>query len=208
MTTSQGTGKPAERPAAEPAATEAEAASGTELSPTAAADGEAQEMAPLTGSIAPAPDDPQQLEAEIERTRDQLGQTVQELIARADVKSRARIKVAELTGKAKSTTVQARHNAAARAGSVRGQVAGKATVAQQRAMSAGVARKDQLRDRATAVGAPVWEATPDQVRRTVTKGASGAREHWMPLAMAAGVLVVGYLVLRRWRRGPPSATRQ
>jgi hypothetical protein len=75
-------------------------------------------------------------------------------------------------------------------------------------MSAGGAGKDQLRNRATAVGAPVWEATPDQVRRTVTKGANGAREHWMPLAMAAGVLVVGYLVLRQWGRGSPSAARQ
>ena len=208
MNTSQGTGKPAERPAAERPAAEAEAASGTELSPRAAADGQAQEMAPLTGSIAPAPDDPQQLEAEIERTREQLGQTVQELMARADVKTRARTKAAELTGRAKSTTVQARHNAAVRAGSVRGQVAGKAAAAQQRAMSAGGAGKDQLRNRATAMGAPVWEATPDQVRRTATKGASGAREHWMPLVMAAGALIAGYLVLRQWRRGSPSATRQ
>lgn len=194
MTTSQGTGKPAEQPA-----TEAEAASGTELSHRAA-DGNAEEMAPLTGSIAPAPDDARQLEAEIERTREQLGQTVQELVARADVKSMARTKAAELTGRVKSTTVQARHNAAARAGSVRGQVTGRTAAAQHRAMSAGAAGRDQLRSRATAVSAPVWEATPEQARRAVTKGASGAREHWMPLAMAAGVLVAGYLAFRQWRR--------
>jgi Protein of unknown function (DUF3618) len=154
MTTSQGSGEPAEPPA-----TEAEAPSGTGLSPTAAADGDAPEMAALTGSITPAPDDPQQLEAKIERAREQLGQTVQALIARADANSRARTKAAELTRRAKSTTVQARHNAAVRAGSVRGQVTGKAAVAQQRAMS-------------------------------------------------AGVLVVGYLVLRQWRRGSPNAARQ
>jgi Protein of unknown function (DUF3618) len=200
MTTSQGTGKPAERPAAE-----AEAVPGTELSPRAAADADAQEAAPLAGSIAAAPDDPQQLEAEIERTREQLGMTVQELVARADVKSRARAKAAELTGKLRDTTVQARQNAAARAGNARSQVVGKTAAARQKAISAGAARTDQLRSRAAAVGAPVWEATPEQVRRAVTKGASGARERWMPLAVGAGVLIVGYLALRQWRRRSPSA---
>jgi hypothetical protein len=192
MTTSQGTGKPAEQPA------EAEAAPGTELSPRAAADGDAQETAPLTGRIAAAPDNQKQLEAEIERTREQLGETVQELVARVDVKSRARAKAAELTGAMKSTTLQARQNAAARAGSVRGQVADKTASARQKAMSASGTGKDQFRSRVAAVGGPVWEATPDQVRQAVTKGANGARERWMPIAVAAGVLIVGYLAIRRW----------
>ena len=195
MTTSQGTGKPAERPAAE-----AEAAPGTELSSRAAADGDAQETAPLTGSIAPPPDDPEQLEAEIARTREQLGETVQELVARADVKSLARTKVAELTERVRNTTVRARQNAAARAANARSQVTDKTAAAQQKAISAGGARKDQLRNRAAAVGAPVWQATPEPVRRAVTKGASGARERWVPLAVAAGVLVDGFVALSQWRR--------
>lgn len=161
MTTSQGTGRPAE-----PSAAEAETAPGPGLSRTTAA-ADAQEEAPLTGGIAAAPDDARQLEAEIERTRERLGETVQELIARADVKSRARAKTAEMTGRVKATTVQARKSAAARAGSVRGQVAGTAAAVRQ---------------------------------MTISAGGAGAREPWMPLAIASGVLFAGYLVLRQYER--------
>jgi hypothetical protein len=190
MTTSQGTSKPAEGPAAG-----AGAAPGSELS-RRDTDADAQETAPLTGRVAPAPDNRQQLEAEIERTREQLGETVQELVARADVKSRARAKATEFAGRVRSTTVQAR-----------GQVADKTAAARQKATSTRGAGKDQLRNRAAAVGAPVWEATPDQVRRAVTKGASGARERWVPLAATAGVLLLGYLALRKWNGRSSSAAQ-
>ena len=186
MTTSEGSGTPGQQSAAE-----AEAPDG-ELSPQAAknavnADG--PEAVPLTGRIAAPADDPQQLEAEIERTREQLGETVQELAGRADVKSRARSRAAE-----------ARRNAAAQVGSVRSQVVSKTAAARQKAISAGAVRKDQLRNQAAAVGAPVWEATPEQVRRAVTKGANSARERWVPLAVAAGVLIAGCLAVRQWSR--------
>ncbi len=147
-----------------------------------------------------APDDAGQLEQEIERTREHLGETVQELAARMDLKSVARAKAAEVTGRVKSTTVQVRENGAARAESVRSQVVGQFATARQKAISAGATGKDQLRGQVAAVGAPVWEATPEPVRRAVTKGASTARERWMPLTVAAGVLIVGYLALRQWRR--------
>jgi ElaB/YqjD/DUF883 family membrane-anchored ribosome-binding protein len=42
------------------------------------------------------PDDPQQLRAEIERTREDLGDTVAALAEKTDVKARARDKVAEV----------------------------------------------------------------------------------------------------------------
>jgi hypothetical protein len=132
MTTSQGAGR-----SADPAAAEAGAVPGSGLSRTTAA----QETAPLTGSVAAAPGDSRQLEAEIERTRERLGETVQELVARVDVKSRARAKAAEMTGRVKATTVQARKNAAARAGSVRGQVAGTTAAVRQKAIPAGGARE-------------------------------------------------------------------
>ena len=82
--------------------------------------------------------------------------------------------------------------------SVRSQVADKTAAARQKATSAGAARKGQLRNRAAAVSAPAWQATPEQVRRAVTNGASGAKEHWIPLTLAAGVLIVGCLALRQW----------
>jgi len=86
---------------------------------------------------------------------------------------------------------------------VRNQVTSKTVAARQKVISAGAARKDQLRTRATAVGAPVWQATPEQVRRTVTKGANSAREGWVPLAVAAGVLFVGSLAAWQWSRRSP-----
>ena len=45
------------------------------------------------------PDDPQALQAEIERTRGQLGDTVEALFAKADVKALARAKAAQTRGR-------------------------------------------------------------------------------------------------------------
>jgi Protein of unknown function (DUF3618) len=193
MTASQGEGTPAKQPAG------AAEASGSELSPQATANAGAQEAAPLTGRIAPA-DDLRQLEAEIERTRQRLGETVQELAARADVKSLARARAAELRERVKDTTSQARKAATASVMSVRSQVGDKTAAARQKAISAGAAGKDQLSNRAAAVSAPTWQATPEPVRRAVANGASGAKERWIPLTLAAGVLIAGCLALRQWRR--------
>jgi hypothetical protein len=115
-------------------------APGSELASQAAPDGKAPEAAPITGTVAAAPTDPRQLEQEIERTREQLGETVQELLARVDVKSRAQAKATEISGRVKRTTLQARKT--------------------------------------------VWES----------------RERWMPLAAAAGVIVVGFAALWEWDR--------
>jgi small-conductance mechanosensitive channel len=147
------------------------------------------------GAHAP-PDDAEQLRQEIERTREQLGETVEQLAAKVDVKSRAQAKAAELTGRVKTTAARARQQTASRAGSVRSQLAGTAATARQRAISAGTAGKDQLQRRA----APVREATPEPVRRAVAKGASAARERRVPLAVAAAVVIVGYLAVRQWRK--------
>lgn len=58
--------------------------------------------------IPPGDDDTVRLRAEIERTRDHLGATMEQLAAKVDVKSRARAKAAELTSQAKSATALAR----------------------------------------------------------------------------------------------------
>ena len=49
-----------------------------------------------TNSTAQMPDDPRELRAEIERTRQDLGDTVAALAEKTDVKARARDKVAEI----------------------------------------------------------------------------------------------------------------
>jgi len=135
VTTSQGESSPEER-----TGTSAEPAPGSELSPRSVSGVDAQETAPLTGSIAAPPDDARQLELEIKRIREQLGETVQELVARVDVKARARAKASDVSGRLKNTVVQARDSAATR----------------------------------------------------------GVRERWMPLAVSAGVFIVGVLVAWQW----------
>ena len=113
------------------------------------------------------------LRQEIERTREQLGETVEQLAAKTDVQGRARAKAAELAGRAKSTTAQARKQVAAQFGNVRGQ---------------------------QARAAPVREAIPEPLRRAVAKGASTAQQRRVPLAMAAVTVIAGYLVFRWWRK--------
>ena len=76
-----------------------------EQSADAAAEASAQGK-PATG------DDGQLLRQEIEQTREHLGQTVEQLVAKVDVKQRAQARVAELTGQAKSMAGQAKSVAA------------------------------------------------------------------------------------------------
>jgi hypothetical protein len=195
MTTSGGARKPAGRRAAE-----ADTTRGAVQSPYTAAADSAPGKGPLAGALSAAPDDPQQLEQEIERTRGQLGETVEQLAAKADVKGRARAKAAEVSERVKSKTSQAQNEAAAGAESVRSQLVAKTAAARQKAMSAGGAGKGQLQGRTAAVVTPVWEAAPEPLRRSVARGASTARQHRVPLAVAAGVVIAGYLAIRWWGR--------
>ena len=57
-------------------------------------------------------DDQQELEKEIEQTREQLGQTVEALAARVDVKARAQQELGQLTARLKGTANQAKQQAA------------------------------------------------------------------------------------------------
>lgn len=142
------------------------------------------------------PVDEAQLRQEIEQTREQLGETVEQLAAKADVKGRARVKTAELAGRMKSQTAQARTQAATRASSVGGQLAGRSAVARQKVVAAGGMAKAQVQAKA----APVREATPEPVRRVVANGASTAQQRRVPLAVAAVTPIAGYLVFRWWRK--------
>ena len=180
----------------------AEAATVPDADPPAdtARTGDAPETAPQADAEVAAPDDVEELKQQIQQHRDQLGETVEQLAAKTDVKSRARAKAAALSGRVKSTTGQARKQAADRAGSMRSQFASQTAATRQKAISVSGTGKNQLQTRAAAVGAPVWEATPEQVQRAVARGASTARQHRRPLAVAAGALILGYLAIRQWRK--------
>jgi Protein of unknown function (DUF3618) len=145
-------------------------------------------------------DDTEELQQEIERTREHLGDTVQQLAAKADVKAVARDKATKLSERMKGKTGRARIQATTRAAGIRSQLAGKTTAARHRAQSVSEGRMAQVREQVAAVGTPVWDATPKQVRDVVAMGAAGARQRRVPLAVAAGALVLGLLLIRR-RRG-------
>jgi hypothetical protein len=127
------------------------------------------------GSGTPA--DPEQLNAKIEQAREQLGETVDQLTPKADVKERAQATAADLADRAKAKTSQARQQALVQAGSARSQLAATTATVREQASSAS-------------------EVVPESVRRVVVKGGQAARQHRKPLAIAAGGLVLGALVVR------------
>jgi type IV secretory pathway VirB10-like protein len=174
MTTSGPAGKSAGRHAAGP-----EPFPVTGLPEPAPGHGAPRTALPADAKTRP-PDDVAQLQQEIERAREQLGETVEQLVAKADVRARAHDKVSELAGRVKGKASRARAQAGDGAGSVRDQVASKAAAVSQKAKSAGTAVTQQLPGRVAAA-------------------AGHARQRRVPLAVAAGVLIAGYLVVRRWR---------
>ena len=143
------------------------------------------------------PDDPEQLRLEIERTREQLGETVEALVAKTDVKARAKRqeRAEQLSQRLKGTTAQARS-----------QLAGKTADARNAAVATGGPARDQLQARATAVGGAVRDKTPEPVQRAARQVAQRtsavARQPAALAALAAAgvVVVVGVVVIGRRRR--------
>jgi prophage DNA circulation protein len=138
------------------------------------------------GGGSAAPDDPEQLRQEIERTREQLGETVEALVAKTDVKARAKERAGQLsqvlkdkTAQAKEQTTaavaQAKEQTTARVGQARGQLAGKTSDAK-------------------TVTQPVQRAA-QHVRQRAATPAGG-----LVAAAVAGAAVLGFIVIRRRRR--------
>jgi hypothetical protein len=147
-----------------------------------------------------APDDLQQLTHEIERTREQLGETVEALAAKADVKARAKDQASQLSGRVKNTVSHARQQAAAQTGQARSQLAGKTTGPRQKLRWFSEPARDQVRNQAAAAGATISKVTPDAVQRAAKTAAATARERRVPLAVACATAVLASLVIARWRR--------
>ncbi|MBL1106289.1 DUF3618 domain-containing protein [Streptomyces sp. 5-8] len=176
------------------------------------------------GSGAKGPDE---LRRQIEHTRSQLGDTVAQLVGRADVKGRARARAADLKDKAGAMTVQLRSGAAhaghgmqdraARAGhQVQDRAAKAGHLMQDRAVRAGHNAQERmakaghlmqeraghgghvLQDRAAHAGHTVQHDL--RVPRPVRTAMDAAMRHPKPvlIAGAAGAAVVGAAVI--WRR--------
>jgi hypothetical protein len=113
---------------------------------------------------------PDELRREIERTRSELGDTVEELAGKADVKGRARARAADLRDKAGAVTVQLRSSAAQAGHTVQG--------------------------KASQAGHAVEHTLPGPVRSAVQAGARHPRPV-LVVGAAAGVVVAAEVWRRR-----------
>jgi len=146
------------------------------------------------------PGDPQALAEEIERTREELGATVEALAAKADVMARAREKTAEMSGRLTGAASQAKAQLSAGAWRLRGRAAGTLAAAGQKVVSVGGPVGQRVTSWAGRAGGTVWQAVPEPVQRAAGRAASRARQRRVPLAVTAGAVVAaGWLVLA-WRR--------
>ncbi|MGX1128292.1 FtsZ-interacting cell division protein ZipA [Streptomyces glaucescens] len=137
---------------------------------------------------------PEELREQVARTRSELGDTVEAIAAKSDVKSRAQEKATEV-----------REQAAAKAGELKAKAADMAHQVQDKlpepvkdkaAQAAGQAR-------ATAARAGhVWEEkAPEPVRQKAAEGTRLARDHRTLLLAVAGAAMAVWLVWHRTGSG-------
>lgn len=167
------------------------------------------------------PDNPEALVEEINRTREELGNTVDALAAKVDVKARAQQKATEVSGELKSRVRDVTQELSGKAGQLKGEVTGRAAGARQAAaengktvLGAGQPVTQGITSRAaqagasaqsavTKAGATAWAATPEPVQQRAKRVAATVNQHRVPVAaaVAAGALLLGgWLVVRGRRR--------
>lgn len=98
-------------------------------------------------------------------------------------------KTAELSELVKGKAEQVRSQAAARVEDARSQVADKTSDIRGQIAAKTEDLRGQLADNA-----------PGKVREAAARGAAGAREHSLPVAIAVGAIVVAVLIVGRLRR--------
>ena len=142
----------------------------------------------VVGTASGPPDDPQGLQQEIERTRERLGETVEALVAKVDVKARAQDEASRLIGRLKARVIEARQQATARAYQARHQVADKT---------------EGPREQVAGAAAGISKITPEPVKQAAGNAAATARQRRTPLLAVIGAVgagLVGWLLFQRWRR--------
>ncbi len=173
-----------------------------------------------SGPAAP-PGNPEALVEEINRTREELGNTVEALAAKVDVKARAQQKATEVSEQLKTMVRDVTQGLSGKAGQLKGEVGDRAAGARQAVaengktvLGAGQPVTKSLAGRATQAGASaqsvatqagasVWAATPEPVQQRARRAAATVNEHRVPFAAvtAAGtVLLGGWLVVQGLRR--------
>lgn len=176
------------------------------------------------GETGSPPDNPEALVEEINRTREELGNTVDALAAKADVKARAQQRATEVSGQLKSRVRDVTQGLSGKADQLKGEVSGRAAGARQAvtengktALGAGEPVTKSIASRAsqagttaqaaatkagttaqgvaTKAGATVWAATPEPVQQRARRAAATVNQHRVPFAAAA---TAGALLLTGW----------
>jgi hypothetical protein len=132
----------------------------------------------------------QEIQREIERTREHLGETVEELVAKADVKTRAKDKAAEVKAKAQDKAAEVKAKAQDKAAEVKAK-------AQDRAGEV----KAKAQDRAGEVPGQVKVARAKAVELSGRANRNQLVQRRWPLAVAAGVVVAALVIAWRRRAG-------
>ncbi|MET7608382.1 DUF3618 domain-containing protein [Streptomyces avermitilis] len=142
----------------------------------------------------PTASSPEQLRKQIEQTRHELGETVEDLAAKTDVKARAQEKATAL-----------KEQAGAKAAELTGQVKAKAA---ETAHLVQDKLPDPVKDKATAAAeqvkakagqaGQVWQdKAPEPVRAKAHQGVEAARANRTALIVVGSVAVAAWLLLRR-----------
>ncbi|MFI5064456.1 MAG: DUF3618 domain-containing protein [Streptosporangiales bacterium] len=169
----------------------------------------AGEAAANAAGAAQAPaDDPQALMAEIERTREELGHTVEALAAKVDVKARAQERAAEVSDQVRSRLAGVKEDLAGKVGQVTTGLTGKAAQTRQAVsgngrtvLGAGQPAARQVTGRAAQAGSAAWKAAPEPVRQTARRAVAAVDQHRVEAAAITGaVLLAGWLAVRWIRR--------
>lgn len=137
-------------------------------------------------------DDVQQLEQEISETRERLGDAVEELVAKLDVKSQAKAKASQLTDTVTGRVRRVRNQAQAGSSRITGQVTAKAKHARGKA----AATAGQAKDSATTATSSI----PEPARKAAATGASIAKRRPVQIGAAVSVLIAGIVALLLRRR--------
>ena len=153
-------------------------------------------------------DDPQALMAEIERTREELGHTVEALAAKVDVKARAQERAAEASDQVKARLAGVREDLAGKVSQVTTGLTGKAAQTRQAVsengktvLGAGQPAARQVTGRAAQAGSAAWNAAPEPARHAARRTVAAVDQHRVEAAVITGaVLLAGWLTVRWIRR--------
>lgn len=139
---------------------------------------------------------PDELRQQIEQTRSRLGDTVEELAAKADVKGRAKARAADLRDKAGAMTVQLRSSAVHAGHRAQEKASQAGHRAQEKASQAG----HGVQDRVAQAGHTVEHSVPHSVNDAVAVCRRNPRSLMIAGAAGAVLVTAGVLLLRRGRQ--------